>query len=290
MTVLHMANNHSVASYPAKHVLSVYRQRGTKPAAPQTYRENPMTATQTTAQDKLTAMNKTMKSVRQAVFAITAVTMIASYQHQVHTLTKNGAGWAGWILPAPLDLLVLALMKISQLQGISARARMTARLLLLAPATGSAYINFVGDGTPLLKCFYAGLILAIVIGDLAVSLIKLDPTVAAAIQAAADAQAAAQADADAAAQLAAKRQEAAAKGLVTKAANKAAKEAAKKTTTRTPRTRKADADTATTAHPVAAFNALTPDQIADAPTSPAPWMGQNLVVAHTMTDVRSLTN
>lgn len=198
--------------------------------------------TTTTTQDPqaaMKAMAHAMKTVRTAVFAITAVTMVASYNHQVHVFAKNGAGWGSWILPAPLDLLVLALMKIAQLQCIPARSRTAARWLLLVPASASAYINFSGDGTLFLKAAYAGLILAIVIGDLALSLITLDPAVAAAIEAAAAAAAAQAAEQAAADKLAAKRSAAAKQGAATRAAKKAT----------TPRTRKATAAARTAAAP-----------------------------------------
>ncbi len=130
--------------------------------------------TKTTSQnEQVERVYHTITTVRRFVLAITALTMIASYQHQVHVFAAQGAGWVSWILPAPLDLLVLALMKVAQLPVIPASSRWIARFLLLFPASGSAYINFVGAGSTLLRCTYAGLILGIVIGDFTVSLIKV---------------------------------------------------------------------------------------------------------------------
>ncbi len=85
------------------------------------------------------------------------------------------------------------------------------------------------------------------------------------------------------------------KAAATRARNKAAGTTTKKAPAkakaapRKPRTRK-PATTTPAVHPVAAIQALTPQQINDAPVSPAPYMASQLVIATSMADVRDLTN
>lgn len=125
-------------------------------------------------QDEVTAQLAAMGTARRNVLIITTIVMITSYQHQVHFFADHGAGWASLLLPAPLDLLMLTLMKISQLKGISSTARWVARGLLVLPAAGSGLVNFFAPGDLVLRSAFACLVLAIAIGDIALSLIKPD--------------------------------------------------------------------------------------------------------------------
>lgn len=130
------------------------------------------TGTALQAQDEVAAQLTAMGTARRNVLLITTIVMITSYQHQAHFFADHGAGWASVLLPAPLDLLMLTLMKISQLKGISTASRWTARGLLVLPAAGSAAVNFFAPGDLVLRISFASLVLAIAIGDVALGLIK----------------------------------------------------------------------------------------------------------------------
>lgn len=131
-----------------------------------------VTGTALQAQDEVTAQLTAMGTARRNVLLITTIVMITSYQHQAHFFADHGAGWASVLLPAPLDLLMLTLMKISQLKGISTASRWVARGLLVLPAAGSAAVNFFAPGDLVLRISFASLVLAIAIGDVALGLIK----------------------------------------------------------------------------------------------------------------------
>lgn len=172
--------------------------------------------------DEVTAQLTAMGTARRNVLLITTIVMVTSYQHQAHFFAGHGAGWASVLLPAPLDLLMLTLMKISQLKGISTASRWVARGLLVLPAAGSGAVNFFAPGDLVLRISFASLVLAIAIGDVALGLIKPDKN----------------------AMRTAVRSTAARKAAATKAATTAPKPAAKKATTapaarkpRTPRTK-----------------------------------------------------
>jgi hypothetical protein len=130
------------------------------------------TGTALQAKDEVTTQLAAMGTARRNVLLITTIVMVTSYQHQAHFFAGHGAGWASILLPAPLDLLMLTLMKISQLKGIATANRWVARGLLILPASGSAAVNFFAPGDLVLRIAFASLVLAIAIGDVALSLIK----------------------------------------------------------------------------------------------------------------------
>jgi hypothetical protein len=130
------------------------------------------TGTALQTKDEVTTQLTAMGTARRNVLIITTIVMVTSYQHQAHFFAGHGAGWASVLLPAPLDLLMLTLMKISQLKGVSAANRWVARGLLVLPAAGSGAVNFFAPGDLVLRISFASLVLAIAIGDVALGLIK----------------------------------------------------------------------------------------------------------------------
>lgn len=124
--------------------------------------------------DVLDELFNAITLVRRLITVITYIAMGVSYWHQKEFFAHLGAGLFAWVLPLTLDALMIALIKISQLKGIPEASRRRARQLLAVPALASMAINFMADGHIVLRLFFVFVVLAIMVGDYAHSLIKPD--------------------------------------------------------------------------------------------------------------------
>lgn len=116
-----------------------------------------------------------MKFIRRGLFVLTAIILAANYVHQGYGyFWQHGAGWFSLVLPAPLDILMVAFMKIAHLHGIPARNRAIARWLMLLPATASATISYLAAGELDMRIVFAALVLCIVLGDYGLGLVVPD--------------------------------------------------------------------------------------------------------------------
>jgi hypothetical protein len=229
-----------------------------------------MTTSTATQQDS-TAGNFTYYIARTIVLGFAIGCLYFSFDHTIHLAHMLGAtGTQAYTAPAFVDGFML-LGRLGMSAKFDAATNKIGRRMMVVGALISLAANIAAGQT------LGGRILgaAVVIGFLVTEWYagKLKPAPAPAPTVTPDEQAAID--------LAAKRSAAARKAAETRKANQAAKP------TRKPRTRK---PAAAKTHPVAAIQALTPQQINDAPVSPAPWMGPSLVIAKTTADIRNLTN
>lgn len=141
------------------------------PAREQTLREQ---FNERMGQDMVDQIFKAIDTVRRYTKFVTVIAMVVSYFHQQNFFVVLGAGAFAWFLPLTLDAVTLSLMKVSSLRGIKAENRRKARRAMLIPAAASMVVNGLAEGHPILRGFYVFVVVAILIGEYAESLIVVD--------------------------------------------------------------------------------------------------------------------
>lgn len=117
---------------------------------------------------------KAIKAVRRYTNVVTFIAMGVSYFHQRNFFFALGAAAFSWFLPLTLDCVMLALMKVGNLRIVKAANRRKARRMMIVPALASMVVNALAHGHPILRGFYAFVVIAILIGEYAESLIDPD--------------------------------------------------------------------------------------------------------------------
>jgi hypothetical protein len=117
---------------------------------------------------------KAIKAVRRYTNVVTFIAMGVSYFHQRNFFFALGAAAFSWFLPLTLDCVMLALMKVGNLRIVKAANRRKARRMMIVPAVASMVVNALAHGHPVLRGFYAFVVIAILIGEYAESLIDPD--------------------------------------------------------------------------------------------------------------------
>lgn len=124
--------------------------------------------------DMVDQIFKAITTVRRYTKFVTIVAMLVSFFHQRNFFALLGAGTFAWFLPLTLDAVTLSLMKVSSLRGIKAENRKKARRAMILPAAASMVVNGLAHGHPILRGFYVFVVVAILIGEYAESLIVVD--------------------------------------------------------------------------------------------------------------------
>lgn len=108
---------------------------------------------------------RAIKAVRRYTNVVTIIAMGVSYFHQRNFFFALGAAAFSWFLPLTLDCVMLALMKVGNLRIVKAVNRRKARRMMIVPAIASMVVNALADGHPVLRAFYAFVVIAILIGE-----------------------------------------------------------------------------------------------------------------------------